>query len=200
MDPALKAKWHEMAVREVWAQCQLGQAAFRAMREGVARASTDEVFSAMHAFLSHTGNVAKVLRAKEEPTVLHAYAPRFRFLRRILRKMDRARPRRTIGDMIGVDGASVVHREARRFRNNLEHYDEGLLTWLRRTGPNVVIADFNVMPKQAIQGGGRQIFARNLNPQTNVFTLADKDLELQPVVEELSRIQDLAQRWLDANI
>lgn len=112
------------------------------------RASTDEVFSSMHAFLSHTGNVSKVLQAKAEPRLLEAHAQTFRWLRRLLRRLDRMRPRRTIGDMLGVEVNSVVHREARRFRNNLEHYDEGLLRWLRRSGPRVSIADFNVMPKE----------------------------------------------------
>lgn len=191
-----------MAVREVWAQCQLAQAAFHAMRNGVAARSTDQVFSAMHAFLSHVGNVAKVLRAKQEPTVLDAHGHRIRWLSRILRKIDRLWPRPTIGRMLGIDRSSVVNHAARQFRNSLEHYDEGLIRWLRRTGPVVNIMDFNLMPKSAIQFGGnaKAIFVRNLNPQTNVFTLTDKDLALQPVVDELIRIQAIAQSWLGANV
>jgi hypothetical protein len=189
-----------MAVREVWAQCRLGQASFRAMRNGVARGSTDEVFSSMHAFLSHTANVSKVLRAHEEPGPLASHANTFRWLRRVLKWIDRKRPRRTIGEMLGVDTTSIIHREARRFRNSLEHYDEGLLRWLRKSGAQVNIADFNIMPKTAIQGLARPIFVRNLDPQTNVFTLADRDLALEPVLDELTQIQGVAQTWIDANV
>lgn len=190
-----------MAVREVWAQCQLGQAAFGAMRNGVGRGSTDLVFSSMHAFLSHAGNVAKILRAREEPTALEHLADTFRWwpwLARLLRKLERAQSRPTIGDLIGVDKASLVYYEARRFRNNLEHYEEGLIRWLRKKGPDVNILDFNIMPKDAIRVRNG-IFVRNLNPNTGIFTLADKDLNVPTVVDELKRIQGIARKWLDDN-
>ena len=73
MNAALKKKWHEMAVRELSTQCLLGQAAFNSVQGGVARGSTDIVFSSMHAFLSHTGNVSKILKAREEPTALERF-------------------------------------------------------------------------------------------------------------------------------
>ena len=78
--------------------------------------------------------------------------------------------------------------------------DERLIRWLRRTGPDVVIMDFNVMPKRAVRFGGNQIFVRNLDPATHEFTLADRDLELKPLVDELERIRAIAERWVTQNV
>jgi hypothetical protein len=202
LTPALRAKWHEMAVREVSTQCQLGIAASNYITEGIHRAETDRVFSSIQALLSHTANVSKMLRADQDPSsrarALHQRMKNWLY-RLMGRRLSLVR-RPTIGDLLDVPRAPVVHRDGRRFRNDVEHYDERLLRWLRRTGAQVTILDFNVMPKNAVRLAGNHIFVRNLDPNTLEFTLADRDLPLAPLVVELQRIQEAANNWIAQNV
>lgn len=200
----MKAKWFEMAVREVWAQCQLGKAAYGSMMAGISDRDTDRIFSSIQALLSHTANVSKMLKAEQQPRE-RARVWSERILRQLSRLIGRTwvfQRRLTIGDLLAVADHSLVHRDGRKFRNDLEHYDERLLRWLLRTGPQVTIMDFNVMPKGAVRlgAGANQVVVRNLNPSTHVFTLADRDLELKPLVDELRRIQGIAEHWVRENV
>lgn len=143
-----------------------------------------------------------MLKAEQEPRP-RAHVWYERIVQRLYESIGRrwvATRRPNIGDLLAVAENSVVHRNGRKFRNDLEHYDERLFRWLRRTGVQVAIMDFNVMPKRAVHLGGNQIFVRNLDPATHEFTLTDRDLELKPLVNELQRIQGKAKQWIQQNV
>lgn len=201
MDAALKAKWLEMAVREVWAQCQLARAAYRSMQAGIGPPPLDRVFLSIQALLSHSANVSKMLRAEQEPRSLAGIERRLpRCCLPLLRSIGLLDRRPTVGEMLRVANTSLVHRDGRRFRNDLEHYDERLLRWLRRMGGKGAIMDFNVAPKNAIVVRGmKSIVVRQLDPHTHVFTFSGKDLDLRLLVEEVECIQTAASRWLKDN-
>lgn len=186
-----------MAVREVWAQCQLAQAAYGLM-QAVMGPPVERPFVTIQALLSHSANVSKMLDAEQERRRLTGIEQRLpRWCRRLLRTLGFLDSRPTIGDMLGIADISIVHKDGRRFRNDLEHYDERLLRWLRRVGPKGNIMDFNIAPKGGIVFPGA-IVVRHLDPSTHHFTFSGKDLDLKLLIDELQHIQGIANAWLRA--
>lgn len=201
MDIKLHDKWIEMAIREVWTQCQFAHVAFSNINPKAA-ANTDVVFSSIHSFLSHCANVSKLLDAREWPDQVLTRS-RFRSLiKRILRALGLTRGNggKSMGEILGVPRGLAIHKK-RWFRNSLEHYDERLWTWLKGYGPDVSIFDYNVMPKSAIKVAPnlKHIWVRNYDPMTNTFTFTGKDLDISVMHKEILDIQRLADQWVKQN-
>lgn len=192
----LHTRWLEMAVREVSTQCKLALASFQVF--AAPPINTDIPFLAIQAFLSHCANASKMLQAEQEPGHSSKFREGWRDVYRWLRRFGLFKPKSTIGDILAFPSSSVIHREGREFRNNLEHYDQRLFKWLRKYGPKVNIADFNVMPKAAIAFNPNSpvIYIRNLDLAAQLFTFVDKDLDLAELREELLKIKVVADEWL----
>lgn len=201
MDTKLHDKWIEMAIREVWTQCQFALVAFANISSKAAK-NTDVVFSSIHSFLSHCANASKLLDAKEWPDEVLTHPRLESLIKTILRVLGfkRGNGGKNIGEILGVSKTLVIHKK-RWFRNSLEHYDERLWTWLKSYGPDVSIFDYNVMPKSAVKVAPKlkHIWVRNYDPTTNTFTFTDKDLDLSVMHKEVLDIQQLADQWVKKN-
>lgn len=196
MDEKLKRKWLEYAVREVTTQCKLARVAYESIR---GQLGTDGPFILIQAFLTHTANASKMLQASQEPRRTLRYEYDWRKVFQLLRRFGLFKRGPTIGDLLEIDKRSPIHSKARQFRNHLEHYDDRLFNWIRKYRLDIGIADFNVMPRNAIRAPvGAMIFIRNIDPQTLAFTFLDKDLDTQTLIEELDRIKATADNYVTA--
>ena len=158
--------WIEMSVREVWTQCHFAELAYNNL-DPKAKLNTDGVFSSIHSFLSHCAMVSKMLKAEADSL--------------------------SIGNVLNVSDSSEIHN--RRFRNHLEHYDERLQEWIRKKGVNASIATYNIGPKSMFAVRGI-VHVSHYDPSTEVFTFVDEDLPLRPIREEIVRIKNIADSWV----
>ena len=193
MDAPLKAKWIEMAVREVSTQCLLARRALEAIPNV---AGVQYPFILIQAFLSHCANASKMLQALQEPQPIARYEFEWRAFFSLLKRLGLFKGGPTIGDLLGIKKSSPVHHRGRQFRNHLEHYDQRLFSWLSLHGANASIGDFNVMPKSMLNVPNL-IYVRHLDPNTNIFTFVDKDLHLNALMVELDRIRDAADQYIE---
>lgn len=201
MHENLRDKWIEMAIREVWTECQFAQVSLSNI-DLKAAPNTDVVFTSIHSFLSHCANASKLLDAKEWPDEALKNSRVGSLINTVLRALGfkRGRGGKTIGEILGVSKTLVIHKR-RWFRNSLEHYDERLWTWLKTYGPDVLIFDYNVMPKSAVKvaPASKHIWVRNYDPVSNTFTFTDKDLDLSEMSKEVLDIQQIADQWVKNN-
>ena len=201
MNEKLHDKWIEMAIREVWTQCQFAQVAFSNINSKAA-ANTDAVFSSIHSFLSHCANASKLLDAKERPDEALKPWRLGSLVSKVLRALGfkRGTGGKTIGEILGVSKRLFIHKK-RWFRNSLEHYDERLWAWLKTYGPDVSIFDYNVMPKSTVKlaPNSKHIWVRNYDPTSNTFTFTDRDLDLSEMHKEVLDIQQIADQWVKNN-
>lgn len=159
--------WVEMSIKEIWSQANFAEIAYRNINPKSAK-GTDAVFSSIHSFLSHCANVSKLLKSNDDEN-----------------------PPRSIGDILGVLKASIIHN--RRFRNNLEHYDKELKKWIRSRGINVNIGMYNIGPKQMISN---MLFVSHYDPTDDTFTFVNEDFNLGRLNNEAIRIKCLADKWV----
>lgn len=161
--------WIEMSIREISTQAHFAHLSYRNINPK-AVANNDLVFSSIHSFLSHCAMVSKMLLAN-----------------------DGATPPRSIGDVLGVPEASVIHN--RRFRNHLEHYDERLKDWIASRGMDANVGTYNIGPKTAFNVPG-MVIVSHYDPTLDVFTFVDEDFDLGDLHSESERIKTLADQWV----
>ena len=159
-----------MSIREIWTQAHFAQIAYSHIDS--AGGNNDTVFSSIHSFLSHCAIVSKMLVAKDDE-----------------------KPPKSIGDILGVPNASLIHK--RVFRNHLEHYNERLKRWIKKYGVNKTFGTYNVAPKSAFQIPN-MVFVSNYDPQSHIFTFVDDDFNLYDLFVEAQRIKDIAGNWVKA--
>jgi hypothetical protein len=164
-----KDLWVEMSIREIWTQGHFAEIAYSNI-DPKAEHGNDAVFSSIHSFLSHGVMISKMLSAKYEKTATA-----------------------TIGDVLGIDNSSPIHE--RKFRNHLEHYDERLADWIRKHGVNIVVGDFNIGSKSAIQIPNI-VYIRHYDPTTSMFTFVNDDFNLRTLSIEINRIMIIADNWV----
>jgi hypothetical protein len=164
-----KDLWIEMSVREISTQAHFAEISYRHI-DPKAEIGTDLVFSSIHSFLSHCAIVSKMLAAKDEDN-----------------------PAVSIGQVLGISERSLIHK--RRFRNNLEHYDERLKSWIREHGVNSNIGTYNIGPKEQFQIANTVIVS-HYDPNTKTFTFVNEDFDLEALYNEVGRIKRLAHVWV----
>lgn len=166
-----KDLWIEMSIREIWTQAHFAELAYRNIDPKATR-GTDAVFSSIHSFLSHCAMVSKMLVAD-----------------------DGGAPARSIGDILAIAMGSVVHN--RRFRNNLEHYDERLKRWIQQYAAGAAVGTYNIGPKAMFQVAN-MIYVSHYDPATSTFTFVNEDFDLNVLYQEVQRIKDIAGAWVAA--
>lgn len=159
--------WVEMSIREIWTQCHFALIAVENIDKKAA-SPTDQAFSSIHSFLSHTANVSKLLNGRGDSS-------------------------KTIGQILGVDEGSVIHE--REFRNHLEHYDERLKRWIGRYKEGAVISTYNIGPRSDFTSPDR-ILVSHYDPATKTFTFVDEDFQLDTLAKEAETIQTKADDWV----
>jgi len=159
--------WIEMSIREISTQSHFAELAYRNIDPKVQK-GTDAVFSSIHSFLSHCAMVSKLLKSCDE-------------------KM------KSIGDILKISESSIIHD--RKFRNSLEHYDERLKSWIREKGVNANIGTYNIGPKSMIRIPN-MVFVSHYDPTNTTFTFVNEDFDLGQLFEEVQRIKELADNWV----
>ncbi len=99
----------------------------------------------------------------------------------------------SIGDILKISESSVIHN--RKFRNNLEHYDERLKSWIREKGINANIGTYNIGPKSMIRIPN-MVFVSHYDHTNTNFTFVNEDFNLNQLFEEMQRIKELADNWV----
>lgn len=165
--------WVEMSTREISTQAHFAKLAYQNINSKAGH-GIDTVFSSIHSFLSHCVNVSKMLNAQDGEI-----SPK------------------SIGDILGISKTSIIHN--RKFRNHLEHYDERLKQWIRERGIDSNIGTYNIGPKSAIQIPNF-VFISHYDPGSNIFTFVDKDFHLGILFNEVQKIKQLADNWVETNI
>lgn len=159
-----KDLWIEMSIREIWTQAHFADIAFiNLTMKG--RSNTDVAFSSIHSFLSHCAMISKMLKATQHSV--------------------------TIGSILGISTSSIIHK--RKFRNNLEHYDEELKEWIKKKGPSANIGTYNIGPKGAFLG---ITFISHWDPNTSTYTFVDEDNDLSLLHTEVLEIQKISDAWV----
>ena len=161
--------WIEMSIREIWTQSHFAELAYKNI-DPKAVGGTDAVFSSIHSFLSHCAMVSKMLAAD-----------------------DGATPQKTIGDILGISGSFPIHN--RKFRNNLEHYDERLKRWIGQYGTGATIGTYNVGPKSAFKIPNI-IYISHYDPSKKTFTFVNEDFDLGILYNEVQGIKAIADAWV----
>ncbi|KKR47001.1 MAG: hypothetical protein UT90_C0007G0004 [Parcubacteria group bacterium GW2011_GWA1_40_21] len=163
-----KDLWVEMSIREIWTQAHFAEIAYSHI-DPKAATGNDAVFSSIHSFLSHCAMVSKMLSANYDTTTP-----------------------RTIENVL-VISSTTVHTKT--FRNHLEHYDERLRRWIGQHGVNIMIGDYNIGPKSALQIPN-MVFVRHYDPNSQMFTFVNDDFDLGTMSSEVQRIKGIADNWV----
>jgi hypothetical protein len=161
-----------MSAREIWTQAHFAEISYNNIDLKAMR-GTDLVFSSIHSFLSHCANVSKLLLAD-----------------------DGENPPTSIGDFLNVLKSSDIHN--RKFRNNLEHYDERLKKWIREKGINVSIGTYNIGPKSMIQIPN-MVFVSHYDPTNNTFTFVNEDFDLGKLFTEVQKLKNITDLYIKTN-
>ena len=163
-----KDLWVEMSIREIWTQAHFAEIAYSHI-DPKATSGNDAVFSSIHSFLSHCAMVSKMLSAN----------------------YDAATPQ-TIENVLGIS-TTTIHTKT--FRNHLEHYDERLRRWIGQRGVNIMIGDYNIGSKSALQIPN-MVFVRHYDPNSQMFTFVNDDFDLGAMSSEVQRIKRIADNWV----
>ncbi len=159
--------WIEMSIREISSQSHFAELSYKNI-DPKAQKSNDAVFSSIHSFLSHCAMVSKLLRSHDEKLI-------------------------SIGDILKISESSIIHN--RKFRNNLEHYDERLKSWIREKGVNANIGTYNIGPKSMIRIPN-MVFVSHYDPTNTTFTFVNEDFNLSQLFKEVRRIKEIADNWV----
>lgn len=161
--------WIEMSIREIWTQCHFAEISFNNI-EPKAERGTDAVFSSIHSFLSHCALVSRLLKAKDDSSQLIV-----------------------IGEVLKVSNSSIIHN--RTFRDHLDHYYDRLKKWIGKYPADINIGTYNIGPKNSFKVG-KMLLVSHYDPDTEVFTFVDEDLNLREMHQEVSEIKVMADNWV----
>lgn len=90
-------------------------------------------------------------------------------------------------------GTVLIHN--RKFRNNLEHYDERLKRWIGQYGTGATIGTYNVGPKSAFKIPNI-IYISHYDPTDKTFTFVNEDFDLGILYNEVQGIKAIADAWV----
>jgi hypothetical protein len=161
-----------MSIREISTQARFADLAYENIDAKAVR-GVDAVFSSIHSFLSHCAMISKMLKATDEGT-----------------------PPISIETILQI-APTVIHN--RRFRNNLEHYDERLKGWIAQYAAGANIGTNNIGPKAALKIPN-MIFVSHYDPTDRTFTFVNEDFDLALLYKESQAIRGIADKWTEAVI
>ena len=171
-DSSKKDFWINMSIREIQTQAHFAKIAYENIKPKSLKYS-DNTFSSIHSFLTHCALISKLLAAKYKDENKHF-----------------------IGKTLGVSDNSIIHN--RGFRNDLDHYDERLMSWVDKTGPKANVVDYNVMPINSINVPNLT-YIRNYDPSTNIYTFMNEPFDIGSLYGEAEKIESMADNWLKNN-
>lgn len=167
IDQADEGFWIQMSILEIRAQAQFAKMAYDNIAEKPGTGDEWAVYSSIHSFLSHCSMISKMLKAKGS--------------------------KQSIGQVLGISNDSIIHK--RRFRNNLEHYDNELKRWINKAGVGSEVVNHQVGNRNDFPIKNA-IFVSFYDPFTKIFTFVDEDFNLAQLSKESQKIQLEANKCL----
>jgi hypothetical protein len=159
-------------LEEIRLQCRFATLAYESVRSNVQAWDPEKTFFYVHALLSHTANVSRLLwPARAESKA------RGDWLRSELKVTDESPIK--MGNL----------------RNSLEASDEQFEDWVAAMETPSYL-DFNIMPQGTTQGYRQDVFQRNLDPDTFKLVFRGTSCDLRQIIDQLHRIDSAAQTWL----
>jgi hypothetical protein len=158
-------------VHEIEVQCRWALAAIADMQANLQQHSTEGVFFFMHAFLTHAGNVSKIMWP----------SAKYR---------DRGSEIRT---ELGIRSDLLI--ADRKFRNHLEHFDERLHAWATESEHHNFM-DMGVVTKGGVVGLDTGDYIRIYDPNDGEHRFRGDTFDLPVAVREIQDTLAAAQRWL----
>jgi hypothetical protein len=156
----------EMAIREILTHARFADLLYQRIRTS-SGASLEWIYIVLQALVSHTTIISLLLKSRPSEA------------------------EQTIGGMLGVSPQAIVHQ--RGVRNSIHHYDERLRSFLKEHGNNLMIADFNVGPKDAFRG---MMFIRHFDPGRGVFSMFEDEIEIDELAKSVRALRDQAAKLL----
>lgn len=162
-------------VGEVELQCALAIYAYErlypAMGVEEMTEQMERIFFYIHAFMTHAGNVSKLLWPVQS------------------RKARGENLRRELGVS---DGSNLKDRT---MRNHLEHYDERLEDWLNAPHRHGLI-DMAIVVRQSGHHIENADYHRGFDPSDMSFVYQDESINLISLSHALRDLRDVAREWL----
>ncbi|MCM3573273.1 hypothetical protein M3172_08705 [Mesobacillus subterraneus] len=157
--------------REVQKQCEFALTSTMYINDffkNDSSAHNNQLWYFVQNFLISTANVSKLLWGSKSTIAM----------RQVLR------------ESLGVDEDSPL--KIRDFRNHFEHYDERVERWAS-SSTNRNFIDSNIGPIRAFGNAfNQEDFFRNFDPELMAITFQGQTYELQPIVDELAKLHDIA--------
>jgi hypothetical protein len=173
--PVARAVFQE----EVARQCDFGLRASKNMAAALDANDLVGVFASIQALITAAANVHKLLWGAPSRRTSELLPDRPGELRRSL-LVDDTSP-------LSERGAVL------RFRD-LEHFDERLDEWAAQDPlPSFIDSEVGRGMGRVVEGGPRpRSFHRNFDSKDWVYSFWDRDYELRPIIDELTRLRDIA--------
>ncbi len=165
----------KMGILEIVNQAKFTEIAF----ENILKKSSGNnaaTFSSIHSFLTHSAVISRLL-----------WSPAL--AKNVLNK--------TLADILNLQ--DNLKLKERKFRDVLDHYDEYLKKWIDEKNGNAGILDNNIGPKDKLKVSNA-VWIRHYDPTTTVFTLIDKDLDLNEIHQEIKKVKAAAEKWLNPSL
>jgi len=166
--PDEKAYIAIQAQREIEVQILFALATFKNItKKGEGNVIT--TFSSIHSFLTHCANISRLL-----------WSP----------KKNR---NPNIKDEIGNDLAVLLKipelplLQNRKFRDDLDHYDERLVNWIKNAYPNKQATTDLVIGEKRLTG---MLYLRHYNPGIGIYTFNNNELNLKELHREIILLQE----------
>jgi len=170
-------------INEVNNQCRFAIFAFNNIRISSTNLKLELInnyipFYYIHSFLTHTGNLSKILWPNPNDEKLQS---RGEVLRQELNIIE------------------DLYIKNRKFRNHIEHYDERIDRWAE-SSERRNFADMNIMSSlNVILGIDPKDFFRTFNPEEMIFYFNHDEYHLVQAVKEIEDTYDKSKEWLRRN-
>lgn len=163
----------ETAIRELSTRCRYALISYLKIEVNIQEENQEGVFSSIHLFLINCANISKILWSKEIKKHLGS----------------------KIANILEIPNSFNIKK--REFRNDLEHYDDRLVKWIKERGEKVNTIDYCIGPKSAIKFGEntQYIYIRHYDGDKKIFIFCDKELYLVDLYKEIFEIGKKAETW-----
>lgn len=170
--PVIDEMMIDYFLNEIKNQCEYVFISENLLKQGIELRDNKIIFYSIHNMFTAFGNISKIVYPKFESPYIERG--------------------RTIRAKLDLDETSVFYYDVKlnvpkRYRNKLEHFDEGFQNWYN-TDKYKNIIDNNIGPKEMYNIGLQNKFLRHYDPSKNIFTLLNDEYELNSAIDETHQI------------
>jgi hypothetical protein len=126
------------------------------------------VFSSLHSFLTHCANISKLLWSGKDRRGNYVG---------VHKMLDQ-----DLADLLGLSAENFSLLKNKSFRNDLDHYDERLVEWIKQASQSSLpVCDCVIGTKN----GEPTFYIRHYDPNTEIFTFMNRELDINAMKSEL---------------